>query len=172
MQAVLDALWAHLLPGLGASGDDSAQEELSARLARLALPACPAGAAPADGPAPAGAPFQVAAGGGELATTLDSVSVAPRGEGWEVTLAEADNAVTFGAGAGTWAVSTPADQRGGQIPVAASGGWVDGTLRLEVIFLETPHRMDIELHPDGHTATAAWRIPPLFAGHLADLACP
>ncbi len=32
--------------------------------------------------------------------------------------------------------------------------------------------MDIELHPDGHTATAAWRIPPLFAGHLADLACP
>jgi hypothetical protein len=32
--------------------------------------------------------------------------------------------------------------------------------------------MDIELRPDGQTATAAWRIPPLFAGHLADLHCP
>jgi CubicO group peptidase (beta-lactamase class C family) len=181
MQAVLDALWDHLLPGLdGASGDPAGdpgqQDELSARLAGLALPACPAGsapAAPATAAAGASAPFPVVGVHGELATTLASVSVAPRGEGWEVTLAEADNTVTFPVGAGTWAVSTPADRHGGAVPVAASGGWTDdGGLRLEVIFLETPHRMDIELRPDGQTATAAWRIPPLFAGHLADLHCP
>jgi CubicO group peptidase (beta-lactamase class C family) len=172
MQAVLDALWAHLLPGLGASGDGAAQEELSARLAGLALPACPAGSAPASAGDVASAPFPVVGVRGELATTLASVSVAPRGEGWEVTLSEADNALTFPASAGTWAVSSPADRHGGTVPVAASGGWAEGGLRLEVIFLETPHRMDIELRPDGQTATAAWRIPPLFAGHLADLACP
>jgi CubicO group peptidase (beta-lactamase class C family) len=171
MQAVLDALWAHLLPGLGASGDGSAQEELSARLAGLALPACAGG--PTGAAAVSGAPFPVVGVRGELATTLAAVSVAAQGDGWEVTLAEADNAVTFGVGAGTWAISAPADRHGGTVPIAASGGWADdGGLRLEVIFLETPHRMDIELHPDGQTATAAWRIPPLFAGHLADLHCP
>jgi hypothetical protein len=62
--------------------------------------------------------------------------------------------------------------------VAACGGWTDsvgsdgGDLRLEVIFLETPHRMDIELSTTDGTATAAWRIPPLFSGRLADLHCP
>ncbi|HEY2280602.1 MAG TPA: serine hydrolase domain-containing protein, partial [Streptosporangiaceae bacterium] len=172
MQAILDALWDHLLPGLGQPGDPGREAELSDRLAGLALPACPAGAT-AGALELADAPFQVAEGHGELATTLASVSVAARGEGWEVTLSEADNAVTFAADAGTWAVSSPATRHGGPVPVAASGGWADGgTLRLEVIFLETPHRMDIELRPDGQTATAAWRLPPLFAGHLADLACP
>jgi CubicO group peptidase (beta-lactamase class C family) len=177
MQAVLDALWEHLLPGLAGPGDQSRQEELRARLAAMALPACPAGSAPAggaSGPAGAGdAPFRVVAGGGELATTLASVAVAPRDQGWGVTLAETGNQVTFPAGTGRWAVSTPADRHGGPVPVAASGGWTDdGRLRLEVIFLETPHRMDIELSPADGTATAAWRIPPLFAGHLADLHCP
>jgi CubicO group peptidase (beta-lactamase class C family) len=179
MQAVLDALWDHLLPGLGQPGDPTRQEELTARLAGLALPACPAGSAPTAAGADPGAPYRVVRVGGELATTLDSVSVEPRGGGWVVTLAEADNAVTFGADAGSWTVSVPDTGHGGTIPVAASGGWTDsvsrkggGALRLEVIFLETPHRMDIELSTADGTATAAWRIPPLFAGHLADLACP
>ena len=115
----------------------------------------------------------MAGGDGERGTRLTSVAVAERGGGWEVTLAEEGNRVTFPAGLGTWAVSAPADERGGTIPVAASGGRADGGgRRLEVIFLETPHRMDIELSADGQTASAGWRIPPLFAGHLADLHCP
>jgi hypothetical protein len=32
--------------------------------------------------------------------------------------------------------------------------------------------MDIELSTEDGTATAAWRVPPLFSGHLADLHCP
>jgi CubicO group peptidase (beta-lactamase class C family) len=191
MQAILDALWEHLLPGLGASGagsaqrsgPGSAQEELDARLGGLALPACPAGAGPA-GAAGAGlltgSPFTVPGAAGELGTTLVSVGVTAAdggGEaadgGWEVTLTEAGNAVTFPAGAGTWAVSSPPDRHGDAVPVAASGGWVDGDgLRLEVIFLETPHRMDIALSGPDQTATAAWRIPPLFGGRLANLHCP
>jgi CubicO group peptidase (beta-lactamase class C family) len=51
---------------------------------------------------------------------------------------------------------------GDTIPVAASGGWLDGdTLRAEVIFLETPHRMDITCSRPGRTAEAVWRHPPL-----------
>ena len=48
MQAVLDAMWAHLLPGLGtaAPGASSVQDQLEVRLGRLALPACPRRAGP------------------------------------------------------------------------------------------------------------------------------
>ena len=51
MQAMLDAMWTRLLPGLGtvSPGTGSAQDQLGARLAGLELPACAAAAAPADG---------------------------------------------------------------------------------------------------------------------------
>jgi CubicO group peptidase (beta-lactamase class C family) len=186
MQAVLDALWEHLLPGLnragGQAGAAARQDELTDRLAGLALPARPAGSAPPAGGALARAPFAVTGAGagvdGDLATRLTSVSAAGRDAGWEVTLAEPHNQLTFRAGAGSWVISAPADQHGGTVPIAACGGWTGGTgpgpgdLRLEVIFLETPHRMDIELSTEDGTATAAWRIPPLFSGRLADLHCP
>src|ERR1700749_3081585 len=59
MQAVLDAMWTHLLPGLGnaarggaargaAAPDGGAQELLTARLGQLELPASPGAAAPDD----------------------------------------------------------------------------------------------------------------------------
>jgi CubicO group peptidase (beta-lactamase class C family) len=177
MQAVLDAYWEHLLPGLGGPGGPAGAsgrpDELADRLAGLALPAVPAGSAPAAGGALARAPFAVAGVEGELGTRLTSVAAAGRDGGWEVTLAEAGNQLTFPAGAGTWTVSAPTDQRGGSVPIAACGGWTEGgDLRLEVIFLETPHRMDLELSTEDGTASAAWRIPPLFAAHLADLHCP
>ena len=56
MQAVLDAMWAHLLPGLGtvSRGAGAAHDQLSSRLARLELPAC---ALPTySGPTYSGAP--------------------------------------------------------------------------------------------------------------------
>ena len=79
----------------------------------------------------------------------------------------------FGAGAGEWTVSAPADGHGDTIPVAASGGWLDDrTFRAEVIFLETPHRMDITCSLPGRTAEAVWRHPPLTPSRLQHLHCP
>ena len=79
----------------------------------------------------------------------------------------------FPVGAGTWAVSTPVDTHGQGIPVAASGGWLDDhTLRAEIIFLETPHRMDIECYLHGRAAEAVWRLPPLTPSKLQHLHCP
>ena len=190
MQAVLDAMWAHLLPGLGAAtpgagavtpGLGSAHGQLSERLGRLALPACPAGQAPADGAPWTGEPFTISPGGdgspggfgGPVHPTLTSASVTPEAGGWQITLTEPANSVTFPVGAGTWALSEPADEHGDIIPVAASGGWLDDrTLRAEVIFLETPHRMDITCSRPAHTATAVWRHPPLSTNRLRDLHCP
>ena len=177
MQAVLDAMWTHLLPGLGTVSADagSAHDQLSARLARLELPACPAAPAPADWGPWTGGPFTIAANtaGTQVRPFLTCIEVTPRADGWQISLIEPDNAVTFPVAAGTWIISDHADRNGQTIPVAASGGWLDArTLRAEVIFLETPHRMDITCSLSGRTAEAAWRHPPLGPSKLQHLHCP
>ena len=106
-------------------------------------------------------------------TFLTSIEVAPRTGGWQISLIEPGNALTFPVGSGDWTVSDHADRHGDTIPVAASGGWLDDqTLRAEVIFLETPHRMDITCSLSGRTAEAAWRHPPLGPSKLQHLHCP
>ena len=184
MPDLLDAIWEHLLPGLGSdSPDDTAQEQLSARLARLELAACPGAPGPADWGQWAGA-FTIVNSAAdtqaeafplslEPRTFLTSIDVAPRADGWQISLIEPDNALAFPVGTGGWTVSDHVDRHGGTIPVAASGGWIDDqTLRVEVIFLETPHRMDIICSLPQRSATAEWRHPPLSAGRLRQLHCP
>jgi CubicO group peptidase (beta-lactamase class C family) len=180
MQAVLDAMWTRLLPGLGTAspGTGSAHDQLSARLAGLELPACPAEPAPADwGPWTSG-PFTLAAStagtaGTQVQPALTSIEVAPQAGGWQISLIEPANALTVPVGAGAWTVSDHADSNGETIPVAASGGWLDGhTVRAEIIFLETPHRMDITCSLPGRTAEAVWRHPPLAPSKLQHLHCP
>jgi hypothetical protein len=177
MQAMLDAMWTRLLPGFGPAspGAASAQDELSARLARLELPACLAAPAPADWGPWTTEPFAVTASTAdpEDQPFLTSVEVARRADGWQLSLIEADNALTVPVGTGGWGVSDHADRHGDVIPVAASGGWLDGqTLRVEVIFLETPHRMDITCSLPARTAEAVWRHPPLGPTELSVLHCP
>ena len=182
MQAVLDAMWDRLLPGLGTVSPEaaSAHDQLGARLARLELPAY---ALPADSGTPVPAdwgpwtsgPFTVAASaaGTQGRPFLTSVEVAPQADGWQISLIEPANALTFPVGAGAWTVSDHADRNGETIPVAASGGWLDGQrMRAEVIFLETPHRMDITCSLPGRIAEAVWRLPPLTPGKLQHLHCP
>ena len=189
MPALLDAMWAHLLPGLSAATPAAAapaaaaQHQLSARLACLALPACHGAAAPADWGPWTGAFTIAASTAGSQAQPLlfslaaqpflTSIEVAPQAGGWQISLIEPDNALTFPVGAGGWAVSDHVDRHGETLPVAASGGWLDGqTLRVEVIFLETPHRMDITCSLPGRTAEAVWRHPPLTPSKLQRLHCP
>jgi CubicO group peptidase (beta-lactamase class C family) len=182
MQAVLDAMWNCLLPGLGAvspgavsPGAESAGDRLSARLAGLELPASPGGPAPADWGLWDSGPFTIASGpaGSQVQPFLTSVEVAGRDGGWQISLVEPGNALTVPVGTGAWAVSDYADRNGETIPVAASGGWLDdGTLHVEVIFLETPHRMDITCSLPGRTAEAVWRHPPLSPSKLQHLHCP
>jgi CubicO group peptidase (beta-lactamase class C family) len=185
MQAMLDAMWTHLLPGLGAvsPGDGSAHDKLSARLAGLSLPGRDGARAPGDWEPWTSGPFAVAAcreadtGVQPLVPSVEtfatSIGVARRAGGWQISLIEAGNALTLPIGTGTWAVSEPADRHGNIIPVAASGGWLDDqTLRAEVIFLETPHRMDVTCSLTGRTAEAVWRLPPVTPSKLQDLHCP
>jgi CubicO group peptidase (beta-lactamase class C family) len=175
MQAVLDNLWQHLLPGLGTSRPDgSAQRELDQRLTGLSLPPCRATLSPPRWQDWIGRPFPVAPGPeGAPAAPLTSVELRNADRGLEITIAEPANALTFPVGAGDWLVSAPRDRHGDTIPVAASGGWLDDhTARVEVIFLESPHRMDIACSLPARTAEAAWRQVPLVDGRLATLHRP
>ena len=96
------------------------------------------------------------------------------GTGLQVQLNEVDNALSVAVGTRGWIVSTPLDASGNGIPVAAAGGWSDAKtpLRVEVIFLETPHRIDIVCSLDDRCANAAWRLVPLGGVHLQDLRNP
>jgi hypothetical protein len=177
MQAMLDAMWTHLLPGLDTRTPDasSAQNQLRARLHGLELPACPAGPAPVDWDPWTGEPFPVAASAESthVQPTFTSIEVAPMAGGWQISLVERANTLTLPVGAGAWTISTPVDNHGDSIPVAASGGWLnDHTVRAEIIFLETPHRMDIECSLQGRTSEIIWRHPPIGENKLQDLHCP
>ena len=176
-------MWAHLLPALGQSTADvgsqehlvGAQEQLASRLGGLELAAYQADEEPADWEPWLREPFRLASAEDNPQTqpTLTSIGVQRTDAGLQVTLNETDNALSLGVGTRGWSVSTPADTVGKGIPVAAAAGWSDHkTLRLEVIFLETPHRMDILCSLDDRCATAAWRLPPLGHFHLHDLRNP
>jgi hypothetical protein len=182
MQAVLDHLWDHLLPGIGTSTPHSAadstpdratEDHLERRLRGLRLAPCVARPDPPSRRAWTDEPFPVVEAAGLPSASLTSVRLARAGPGWEVTLTEPDNALTFAVGSTDWLVSEPRDRRGDAIPVAASGGWLDDhTLRVEAIFLETPHRMDIACSLPSRTAEAVWRGVPLDGGQLQTLHRP
>ena len=169
MQAVLDVLWSELLPGLGTPASpvgDAGSPELAARLASLSLPPC-AGASGRSGswtlpvaPAPR--------------VHVGSVRLDSSDAGVDLTLSEpGDAALRLPVGRGEWAVSEPLLASGDVVPVASSGGWAaDGTFRAEVLFLETPHRLDLALDVGAGAATVTWRAVPLGDTRLADLHCP
>ena len=182
MQGVLDALWEHLLPGLAAGrpaiepATDGAQQQLTARLAGLALTPAGGDPGPADWADWTGNPFSIISERSPttpVKPTIVSAAVSQAGGGWRLTLTEPGNALTFAVGTGRWAVSAPADEHGRRIPVAASGGW-DGPDRLhvEVILLDTPHRMELTLYRPGGAGTASWRNPPLADQRLEYFSCP
>jgi CubicO group peptidase (beta-lactamase class C family) len=167
MQGVLDHLWRHLLPGFHTSKPDGgAQRDLDERLGGLRLPPCVAQPESPQWPDWTGRPFAVGHGTEGLpAAALTSVELRRGEHGLDVTIREPDNALTFPVGATGWTVSAPRDAVGDAVPVAASGGWVDDhTVRVELVFLESPHRMDIACTLPAGTAEAVWRNQPLEDG--------
>ncbi|HEY5788702.1 MAG TPA: serine hydrolase domain-containing protein [Microlunatus sp.] len=179
MQAVLDGLWTHLLPGLGddhrSSPDKTAADvRLARRMTSLAL-------APAtDKPEPEedadlwdGAVFTPAGGTCEQQRNLTSVELHRVADDWRITLAEGDRRLSGIVGADAWQVSDePEDDGADGVPVAVSGGWDSGRLVVEVLFLETPHRLTVSCDRADATFTASWGTVPLRAGTLHELRKP
>lgn len=138
--AILDAAWTHLLPAFGGDGDGpEADAALAARLGDLALSAS-AGAAEPQGAVP-------------TAWSGSGLTASRSGSG--IVLADRHESITVPIGAPGWTVLD-----GDGPPVAVSGGWAGDTAHLDLTFLESPHRLFVDLRADG-TIGARWGTTPL-----------
>lgn len=171
MQGLLNLVWRHLLPAFGAAPlPGAADEGVRRRLAELALPPVEASPEP-PGRADDWASTVFAPEDGDCPDqrTLTGVTVTADADGkaWSVTLAEGDELLELRLVATGWTVD------GSGLPTAVSGGWTDqDTLRLDVLFLETPHRLTVTCALRAGTFTARWHTTPLHGGRLRSLRAP
>jgi len=169
MQDLLNLVWRHLLPAFAAAPLPGREDDgLRRRLAGLALPPVKAHPEPpARGDAWAGAGFLPEGGVCADQRTLTGVTVAAGEEGWRVSLAEGDGRLDLRLGETDWTVDP------GAVPTAVSGGWTDPeTLHIDVLFLETPHRLTVTCSLPDRTFTARWHTTPLHGGRLRSLHAP
>lgn len=173
MQEYLNLVWDHLLPAFGPgplTGREAADAELRERLARLTLPPAPGRPAPLERERDwTAAAFTPAAEAGPVR----SAGLARDGDGWTLVLTgeadrpdHPDRLVLPLVGEGWTVAEEPA-------PTAVSGGWTDsGTLAVDVVFLETPHRLALTCSLTDRKLTAHWGTRPLHGGRLTTLRAP
>lgn len=160
MQGELDILWEHLLPALEADAiaADAATEADEARLAeRLAGLAHPTAAerTGGQGAAPPRGRYEPGPPGPLAHTSITALDVAAG----ELVLHEKEARLSVPLGEG-W--TTAADP-----PVAASAARLpSGAHLVDLVFLATPHRLELTLDPATSTFTASWPAVPLFGGGL------
>jgi hypothetical protein len=65
--------------------------------------------------------------------------------------------------AGEWSVDGP---------IATAHAWSGGKLLVDVMFVETPHRLHVVIDPASGACTTAWQSVPLGRGRSADLRMP
>jgi CubicO group peptidase (beta-lactamase class C family) len=155
MQAVLDLMWTHLLPAMtgDSSAPSSADADLAQRMTRLALPTMAArrvGAAP-DAPTMSFTPGKVWPSSHYSVTGVETANgrmVVREGDRLiEVPLTEA------------WTTVDPS--------LATSATRLDdGRVVVDLVFLASPHRLQVELDPSTATFTTRWPHPPLFGGGI------
>lgn len=163
MQSVLDLVWTHVLPALAGAGSAAADAELAARLVALGIPPVVGngdGDGSGDGGGAARRSFTPAAGNDQ--PSLTGVTVSGSDGHWQLELVEGDDRVAARIGVGEWVVTDA---------FAASGAWTGGDLHVDVIFVETPHRLQLVCRAAGDF-TARWVTAPLWDSRLADLRMP
>ncbi|MFI9755677.1 serine hydrolase domain-containing protein [Streptomyces collinus] len=173
MQEYLNLVWEHLLPAFGPeplTGREGADVQLRERLGGLALPPAPGRPAPPERERDwTAAAFTRSAETGPVR----SAGLDRDADGWTLTLTgegdrpnHPDRLALRLAGEGWTVAEEP-------VPTAVSGGWTDaGTLAVDVVFLETPHRLALTCSLADGTLTASWRTRPLHGGRLTTLCAP
>ena len=157
MQAVLDAVWAHLLPALTAGAGSAAGEaSLTARLASGEL------ARPQGGPARfTEGSFAAAAGNDQPG--LVALDLREGADGWDLVLHETGDDLVVAVAPEGWVVSGPV--------VTAAAAAPTGVL-VDLVFVETPHRLHLVLDTATQEFSARWATTPLHGPPLADLQMP
>lgn len=150
MQAVLDAVWAHLLPALDADGSSDADAALATALGSLGL-------APVDGARLETAGLEARADFAVADRTavpgLDTVVLEQDGDGWAATLTQDGSPVRVPLGQGSWTVS--------DATAASAAVDADGQVLVAVRFVDTPHLLWVRCDPAVGTFGARWQTEPL-----------
>jgi CubicO group peptidase (beta-lactamase class C family) len=177
MQVVLDAVWTHLLPALTADTGPAAQAGPPGAASILPGPA--AGSRPAAEP-PRLVPMTFRPGPDNELAALHTVHLATAepadpdpspgpdagpGPGVaEIRLVDAGPELVAALGApGVWT---------GTGPVATSWARADGRLHVDLVFVETPHRLHLHLDPGTARFAARWETAPFEDPPLAHLRMP
>ncbi|MBF4626252.1 serine hydrolase domain-containing protein [Curtobacterium flaccumfaciens] len=150
MQAVLDAVWEHLLPAVDRASDAASASALEARLTSLGLSPVQGGRLPehlADV---------------ELRSRprgiLDAVTFARGADGIRLTITDDGRSESVPLGEGRWAVE-------GALAASAATE-PEGSVLVAVRFLETPHLLHLRVDLDAGTVGAKWKTEPLHDGPM------
>ena len=156
MQAVLDLAWRHLLPAFEGPGDRAADGALAGRTATLGL-------TPLDDDAGAG-PLETAISTPSATSeqaTLTGVELTGHDSSWQLRLHEGDDVLEAEMVLGAWTVTDA---------LAVTAGRRGSALHVDVVFVETPHRLHLVL--EGGSADVRWETTPLHAPALRQLRAP
>lgn len=179
-QAVLATVWQHLLPGfshrpLSGAGIARDTATLEQRLASLTLPPALAAHAAEERAYARNASVEIAP-----RPEVRVTGVAPAGDdSWRVALSHADPVLPAElpefevvAAPDEWLETTlglPGDR---ELPVAASGGWLDDIFRLELALVQTPHRMTLWYAAATGDTITEWVTAPIPGSSLFGLDLP
>ena len=168
MPAILDAVWAHLLPAFGdeAPDDPDRSDELVQRLGDLQL--TPVATVIPPSSSWTGSRF-TSGPQNDAFPTLQAITVTAAGTGWNLDLELTAGLTSVTAGDGQWKQATLPGGDGQPMDVSVSGGWTgDGRFTVELIVLDTPHRVIITCADD--LLASAWNIAPLSGSDPTHLA--
>jgi hypothetical protein len=153
-QAVFDALWECLLPGMDNGLSTRDDEILAGRLRRLSLTPVPGAAGPGrSAEARLDASAEDAPLPGGTTVFVDSAN-----GGW---LLRFGSSFIVEAGHGEWRESSPLGR-----PVAAAGAWQGDTFVADLYVITTPHRVRLTVDTATGTAAATWNLVPLSSSDL------
>lgn len=188
MQAVLAAVWAHLLPAMGdvLSEDEAAHGALTEKLGHLHLPALQGERTSATEPRVLAKTYRFRSAGAGAPAPFE-LSLSRTGESWVFGIKDAFGEHAIRCGYGTWEASetvfsgsllpTSGVGHPDPAPVWASGAWTAAdTFTLKVQCLETPHALTLSCRFNGPTLTLSrhWNVQfgpvvlPLLEGALQD----
>jgi hypothetical protein len=153
MQGVLDAAWAHLLPAFDAPTSTDADAALADRLDHLEIVT--------DRPDPL-----VDVPGDEIRV----VGVTEAEGGWTLSLEEAGSTFAITVGRDGWPRTDLSVGDGWGVLVAARGSDLGDGLAVDVVLVESPHRLRVVTGPAGPTVT--WHTAPLWRPTIGSLATP
>jgi CubicO group peptidase (beta-lactamase class C family) len=156
MQRVLDLMWAHLLPAMTGAVAPAGEVDraLRERLASLRLPTA-RDRLGGGAPGPVSGRCSPAPYGANSHRTITSIAL----DGNVMTVREDDQSVRV-------PLSLDWTQDDAQAIAASATRLADGRIAVDLVMLDTPHRLEVTLRPATQTFETHWPVLPIFGAGI------